>query len=271
MTGIRPILRSLLLLATAVVGAGASVGAAAQDRFTVAGPRLPPHVFQSGEGRDAASLRVLLECAGVPDPRFQVFTFPRHWAAFLVAGNVQAISTVPGDGTVVDPPPGGAVHLSDPYVSYIDGAVTLAPVQVRSLADLAGKRAVSFLGASRILPGLGGAIRSMGNYREVADQQIHSNLLFSRAVDAILADGLIVAEYNRRLAEEPKGALDFDPTQRVVFTPLFPPTPYRAVFRDRALRDRVNACLRLEPVKERLGAIHRTYADRYRDVVGDRY
>lgn len=268
MTGLRSLLLGALLLAGLASAAGNAV---AQDRFTVAVPRVPPHVFQSGEGRDTSSLRVLLECAGIRDPRFQVFTFPRHWVGFLVAGDIQAISTVPGDGGLVDPPKGGQVFFTEPYIQYVNGAITLAPLQVRSLSDLAGRRAISFVGGSAILPGLADAIRGMAAYRETGDQQVHSALLFSREVDAILADGLIVAEYNRRLAEEPKGALNFDPTQRVTFTPLFPPTPYRAAFRDRALRDRVNACLTQTPVKDRLAAIHRNYVERYRDVVGDRY
>jgi ABC-type amino acid transport substrate-binding protein len=244
--------------------------AAAQERFVVALPRLPPQTFQSGEGRDASSLRVLLECAGVRDARFRIFTFPRHWAGFLVSDDIQAISTVPGE-SVVDRPGGRPIHLSEPYVHYQNGASTLAPLQVRSLAEVAGRRAVSFQGASSILPGLRDVRASFAAYLEIGDQQQHSALLFSRAADVVLADGLIFAEYNRRLAEEPKGALPFDPTQPVVFNPIFPRTPYRAAFRNAGLRDRVNACLHQDPVRDRLAAIHREYVSRYRDVVGDRY
>lgn len=264
------IARGVLLAALALLSAALAPPARAQERFVVALPRLPPQTFQSGEGRDASSLRVLLECAGVRDARFQIFTFPRHWAGFLISDEIQAISTVAGEG-VVDRPGGRPVHLSEPYVYYQNGASTLAPLQVNALSELAGRRAVSFLGASTILPGLGGVRASLRAYQEIADQQQHSMLLFSRATDVVLADGLIFAEYNRRLAEEPKGTLAFDPTRPVVFNPIFPRTPYRAAFRDAALRDRVNACLRQDPVKERLAAIHRDYVSRYRDVVGDRY
>ncbi len=262
--------RVLLLLFLLAPAFGPPRPAAAQDRFVVALPRLPPQTFQSGEGRDASSLRVLLECAGVRDARFQIFTFPRHWAGFLVSDDIQAISTVPAE-SVIDRPGGRPIHLSEPYVHYQNGASTLAPLQIRSLAEVAGRRAVSFVGGSTILPGVRDARPGFADYKEIADQQQHSTLLFSRATDVVLADGLIFAEYNRRLAEEPRGALPFDPTQPVVFNPIFPRTPYRAAFRDAGLRDRVNACLRQDAVRDRLAVIHRDYVARYREVVGDRY
>jgi ABC-type amino acid transport substrate-binding protein len=253
---------------------GMALPAAARP-VTVLAPELPPMVSADGTGREATIIKEALAGCG-HEVRFKVVPFGRHWNDYrdsVQAGGqgavqVDAVSTVPAGVEM----PGAR---SAPYILYQNGAsvLTSSGLNVQSLADLAGKRVITFSGAPDVLPGLRAAIPSFGDFRERADQMVHSNLLFAGRVDAVLADGLIFAEYNRQLQEKAKsaGGLPFDPAQPVQFTAIFPPTAYSMVFRDESLRADFDRCLAEMKAKGRIDAIDREWVARYAATVGDRY
>ncbi|WP_247894502.1 substrate-binding periplasmic protein [Azospirillum sp. B510] len=249
---------------------------AAARPVTVLAPELPPMMTVNGTGREASIIAETLAVCG-HEARFKVVPVGRHWNDFrdsaqgggqAGAPEVDAVSTVPANMEM----PGAR---SVPYITYQNGASVLksSGLVVRSLADLAGKRVITFTGAPDVLPGLREAIPSFGDFRERADQMVHSNLLFAGRVDAVLADGLIFAEYNRQLQEKAKspGGLPFDPAQPVLFTAIFPPTPYSVVFRDESLRADFDRCFAQLKAKGRIDAIDREWVARYAATVGDRY
>lgn len=250
---------------------------AAARPVTVLAPELPPMMTADGTGREASIITETLAACG-HEVRFKVVPFGRHWNEYRDnaqapgqgqgGGQVDAVSTVPAGMEM----PGSR---SVPYILYQNGASVLAGsgLTVRSLADLAGKRVITFSGAAEVLPGLRAAIPSFGDFRERADQMVHSNLLFAGRVDAVLADGLIFAEYNRQLQEKAKsaGGVPFDPAQPVQFTAIFPPTAYSMVFRDESLRADFDRCFAELKAKGRVDAIDRDWVARYAATVGDRY
>ncbi|MBK1842772.1 transporter substrate-binding domain-containing protein [Azospirillum sp. YIM B02556] len=244
---------------------------AAARPVTVLAPEVPPMMTAGGTGREASIIAETLAACG-HEAQFKVVPFGRHWNEFRDGARgpaqLDAVATVP-EGMEM---PGSR---SVPYILYQNGASVLksSGLAVQSLADLAGKRVITFSGAPDVLPGLRAAIPSFGDFRERADQMVHSNLLFAGRVDAVLADGLIFAEYNRQLQEKAKtaGGLPFDPAQPVQFTAIFPPTLYSMVFRDESLRADFDRCFAELKAKGRIDAIDRETVARYAATVGDRY
>lgn len=236
------------------------------DQLVIVAPELPPMFHPDGTGRDALIIRETLGACG-HSVRFRIVPMGRHWGDY---------GTGAADGVAVVPPgmrlPGWE---SDVYARYQNGASVLASsgLKVGSLADLVGKRVVTFAGGTEILPGLREIADRFADLRERADQMVHSNLLFAGRVDAVLGDGLIFAEYNRQLRDRSAAGqhLPFDPAQSVVFTAIFPPSPYTMVFRNERLRDDFNRCLAVLSVTGRIDDIARAAVEPYRDTVGNRY
>jgi hypothetical protein len=163
-----------------------------------------------------------------------------------------------------------AGHDSVAYVGFQNGASVIADgrTRIEGRGDLAGKSAVTFMGGVDIL-----GLRDVPFQRitEQADQEIHSNLLFLHRVDVILADGLMVAEYSRRLRARPERPQGLDPTQPVQFRAIFPGTPYHMVFRRQAMQQRFDRCYADLDAAGRIADINRRYVERYRDTVGNQY
>lgn len=242
--------------------------AVAQAReLTILTPELPPMMTADGKGREASIVSESLARCG-HTAAFRVVPMGRHWIDFRDGGIGDAVTTVP---LGMDMPGARSV----PYILYQNGASVLkkSGLRISSLADLKGMRVISFVGAVDVLPGLREAIPQFSDFRERADQIIHSNLLFAERVDAVLADGLIFAEHNRQLMEKIKngGSLSFDPRQEVVFMAIFPPTPYALMFRDPAVRDDFNRCFGELDASGRIAKINRDAVAPYISTVGNQY
>jgi hypothetical protein len=250
---------AVLLLAFALAFAPLAA-APLRGEVTVAAALLPPHMDEQGEGRGAHIIRAIVQdCAG-ERVRFAVFPFPRQWRAYQdrhldAADTVASAVALPG-------------FASADYIALQNGATVLATAApVERVADLAGRRAVIFPHGAAIL-GLAGV--HFAQLVERADQLEHSRLLFAKKVDVVVADGLIVAEYNRRLREATR-PLPFDPAQPVRFRAIFPPSAYHMVFRDKSLQQRFDRCLHTIEQEGRIAAINRRYVERYRDTVDGQY
>lgn len=252
-------------LLPAVLCLSLSAPASAAEISIVAGD-LPPMVSADGMGHEATIVREALGLCG-HSATIDAVPFTRNWAEFK-AGRYDAVMTVP-----VGMDLGGVASV--PYVRYRNGASVLkeSGLSVTGLGDLAGRRVVAFAGARGILPGLAEAIPGFAEYREFADQLFHSNALFAGRVDAVLGDGLIFAEYNRRLVEKVDGGVGqpFDPRKPVTFTAIFPPTPYTMVFRDVGLRDDFDRCFGRLRDEGGVDAIMKAAVAPYRATVGDQY
>ena len=233
-------------------------GTALAEDLEVQMAEIPPHMDVDGEGREADIIRAVSKACGWT-VMFDVEPFTRHWRSFE-SGDGDAVGTVPIGVTL-----GGT--QTAPYVTYRNGVTMLdaAGVTPTSLEDLSGLDVVAFAGATDVLPGLLEARAGFSSYREVGDQLSHSRLLFAGRVDAILGDGMITAEYNRRLANRPITAVDAE--QPTTFSPIFEPTQFAMVFREANRASAFDACL--DQSRDAIAAINAAYVERYRDVIGE--
>jgi polar amino acid transport system substrate-binding protein len=222
-----------LLGVIVVLGVVALVGSAPRlarsDSLRIAAGEVPPHMDGFGQGREADVIRAALRRAGRADVEFHVGPFSRHWRTYARDPRLNAVATVPV-GMALEG------YATQPHIAYRNGVIyrrTQFPngLGEKPLETLAGRRVVAFADASRILPGLGEAIPRFASYAEYDDQYVHSAMLAQGAVDAVIADRLIVDAYSRELL----GGRWNDPDQRLVFDPIFCPTRYHMVFRSEAL------------------------------------
>jgi polar amino acid transport system substrate-binding protein len=190
---------------------------------------LPPHMDERGQGREADIIRTAL-----PDQTiaFHLQPFGRHWSAFLSDERFDAVTTVPD--AVNDKLKG---YRSQTYIRFQNGIGYRrdrfpGTSTELGLGDLAGRRVVAFAGAAKILPGLSGHIKDYPLYLEEKDKRVHSALLIGDEVDAVVADGAIFFEYNKRLGA--KRSID------TKFVALACATPYHMVFRSADVRDAFN-------------------------------
>jgi len=238
-------------------------GQAQADRITIVSAELPPMMTRDGEGREAAIIRTALERCG-HSVEFLVQPFTRHWGLYE-DGTGDAVTTVPTGQDM-------SGSLTQPYIQYQNGVSYLSSrgYAVDALEDLAGLKVVAFEDASKILPGLKDASERFASYRETIDQIFQSRLLFAGSVDAVIGDGMLLAEYNRSLGER-ASTLRFDPTQPVTFSRIFRPSDYVMAFRDPSHAADFNRCFAEAAADGTIDAINRSWVDRYRDVLGSAY
>ncbi len=237
----------------------------ARELSIVAGD-LPPMITENGVGHEATIIKEVMAACG-HTVKFRIVPFTRNWIEFQ-SGVYDAVSTVPAGMDL-------AGQRSVVYIRYQNGASVLASsgLKIHSLGDLAGKSVISFAGAREILPGLQAEVHNFADYHENTNQLVHSNLLFAGRVDAVLGDGLIFAEYNRRLREREKAGetLSFNSNQSVIFTAIFQPSPYVMVFKDGTLRDDFNRCFDQLANSGRVAAILKAAVEPYRATVTTQY
>lgn len=257
----RPTVVIAAMVITAVVIAAARPARA--DMVEVVAANLPPMMTESGEGREAELIRAALERCD-HDVIFRVQPFTRHWENFQ-EGVGDAVATVPPGYPI-------GAETTEPYIQFQNGVSVLASKEpsVERLSDLAGRNVIAFGDASEILPGLKEAVPGFAGYREVTDQIVQSRMLFANRTDAVIGDGMLLAEYNRSLLETP-GSLSFDPSQPVIFTKIFEPSDYVMAFRDAALADDFDRCFAEIRADGTVDAINSAWVDRYRDVLGNDY
>lgn len=240
--------------------------AAHAREISIVAPDLLPSFGGDFMGVEAQIISETLAACG-NSAKFTLAPYARHWAEYK-AGGYDAVASVPETNDLAGAP-------SIPYYHYLNGATVLAAggTTINSARDLQGKRIVTFVGATKALPGLAKVIPGLREYREYADQLAHSNLLFSRRVDVVLSDGLIMAAYNQKLRDRVAagGTLSFDPNQDVVFTPIFPIYPAIMIFRKNTDRDDFNRCFSLLQKSGRVGAIKRAAMEPFRAWLGPQY
>jgi ABC-type amino acid transport substrate-binding protein len=212
---------------------------------------LPPYVDEEGRGREADIVRSALEAAFREESRsisvqFYVQPFAHHWLNYISDQRYDAVTTVP-DGLRIDG------YESDHYINYQNGIGYKAGQFPQHLADfsfdkLAGHRVVAFAGASQIIPNVQRYYPRFALYLEEPDQSVHSRLLMENVVDAVLADGSIFFEYNRRL----NNSRDIP---GVFFAAVFCPTPYKMIFRTSEMKNRFNRGLAIIAGNGRLAEI----------------
>lgn len=197
----------------------------ATETLYIVAPLLPPNMRDDRTGREAEIIRAALEKgeARALRIRFVVQPFARHWFSYQNDPRFGAVTTVPDTLQL-------SGYRSKHYVMYRNGIGAMAESGLRDLAQLEGKRVVTFPGASQFIGDLAKLPRDyFGLLVERPDQAEHSEMLLSGQVDAVIADAMIFQHYNR----EQLGPGASLPT----FTDAFKPTCYAMVFRNADFRD----------------------------------
>lgn len=154
-------------------------------------------------------------------------------------------SAVAGFAPVVgDPPPD--VSLTDSYITYHNVAMTVVgrDIRLERPADLARWRVLAFQRASKALGAdYAAAVAAAPDYREEPTQALQARGLLYGRYDVVIGE-LRVLQYHvaQILAEGNGGVLTQPPPVQI--HAIFPPTHYRAGFRDPALVVRFNEGLR---------------------------
>lgn len=245
-----------LLLAVAETGMA--------DRLRIFAPDLPSASESGGVGRDAEIVKQVLKLCG-HDSEFVIQPFGRHIISYRQSSNGDAVMTVP----LAEKLPGASTAA---YIWYQNGAVydVNRIAEISGLSDLWGLDVVTFKDGIRLLE-LGEFESKFGSLLEVANQRIHSHLLFLSRVDAILADGLIVAEINRRVRKSEAimgGAIR---EHRFRFAPIFTPSPFKMVFRKPEMAQAFDECFDTASANQTIYEINQKYIGSFQNELGYRY
>lgn len=205
------------------------------EHLLVMAPDLPGASEKGGTGRDAEIVKQVLAWCGY-EAEFVFHPFGRHLRSYEEVDRYDAVMTVPlgaelrGSGTAA-------------YVWYQNGAFydanRVGPIQ--SVDDLAGLHVVTFRDGIELLE-LNDLAPDTASVLEIDDLRTHNKLLLLGRVDAILADGLLVAEVNRRNMESADFRSKYGNGVSLRFAPIFPPLPYKMVFREAAMAEEFDLC-----------------------------
>ncbi|GLX77250.1 hypothetical protein tinsulaeT_05900 [Thalassotalea insulae] len=129
-----------------------------------------------------------------------------------------------------------ALHLSTPYISYQNVAVSLAESQlsIEKIADLSGKHVVAFQNARKFLGDkYSETVAYLLDYREIGDQKQQIEMLFLRRAEVIILDTNIlkyfIKHHHQAIYDKP-----------ITVHYIFNQRNYVAGFRSPAIRDKFN-------------------------------
>jgi len=234
------------------------------DSIQILAPQIPSIITESGLGRDAEIVRAVLAACGY-EPEFQFMPFGRHLLAFTESVTAEAVITVPLSSTI----PGEGTNA---YIWYQMGAISLSSrnFSFEKPQDLAGKVIITFKNGKEML-GFDRLDKEQFAVQEFQNEKTHPLMLFSHRVEVVLHDGVSfgqrVFEAKRRTGEIFE--VDFD--QSVDFFPLFPPRPYKAVFKDPKVASDFERCFQTLDRKGDINRINQKWVSRHRSVIGFRY
>ena len=235
-SGVRAFFTAAALLAVTVLLCSINtVQASATEKLLIVAPDLPGASEEGGSGRDAEIVNALLELCGY-EAEFVVQPFGRHLRTYREQPRFDAAMTVPLPESLT-----GA--STSAYIWYQNGAYydRTRVEAIQSVDDLAGLHLVTFKDGIELLE-LNDLAPDAASVLEIADQRVHSKLLFLERVDAILADGQIIAEINRRLISDGEFSRSYARQADLRFAPIFPPSPYKMVFRDAYMAEEFDRC-----------------------------
>lgn len=230
-------------------------------------PNIPPHFDKNGDGRIGDVIKATLKACGY-GVSFAVVPFSRHWKDYVDNEDFDGLATAEADQRF----PG---YATKPFIHLQDGATVLKGSgleSVESVEELRDKRVVAFPNADRIL-GIELSVPKFGSFKERGNRLGQLRMLFSGRADAILADGLITANFiallrNREAAAK---ARLVDASRPIVFRRIFSAGPQRLYFRDQRIARDFDRCFRALLENGTIERITNPYVDRYREVLGDQY
>lgn len=201
-------------------------------------------------GREARILRQVFKCMG-KEIKFTAAPFGRHLIWFEKSKQFDAVATVHPLANI-------KAHKSLSHIYYRNGVTSLVTTKpIQRLEDLHGLRVISFVGATKFLKELGSHIQKFKSYQEIADQEIHSKMLYNERVDAVISDGIIFASHTKDLRRKfPKNE---NYKKQVSFNQLFEDLNFFLYFKEKSIRDSFNKCLSSDIIKKKIQNIENNY------------
>ena len=246
------LLRATLLLLCSI----ASASAAASELKIIFSQYTPPYVFEDGTGIVVDIVRTALAGSGYQIKPVYV-PIERGFKMF-------AERQVDGT-TIIQESSGLKAEYSADFMRYHNRAFALksGKVVIRSLADLGDKSVVAFQNADKYLgPEFARAVAGNKRYKEMAQQEAQTQMLLLGRIDVAVMDESIFRYYRQKLIAERK----VEPAREFVGYEVFAPTPYKAAFIDRKVRDDFDRGVAAMRKDGRYEAIYRKYVEQYFDV-----
>lgn len=243
------IMRSLFLLSFFLAHSCAS----AQDLTIIFTKYSPPYVFENDTGIVVEIVRTALEDKGY---KIKPVYVP-------IGRGFKMFSDKQVDGTtIIQENAGLQAYYSDDFMQYHNLAFALKSrnFDIRSITDLRGKSILSF---QRADVSLGEEFRKIATrnskYKEIAQQEAQVQVLLLGRTDIAVMDENIFHYYRQQLITEGKA----DKNQEFIGFKIFPPTPYKAAFKDPQIRDAFNKGIAAMRKDGRYEAIYRKYNGQY--------
>ena len=222
----------------------------AQPLSVALGLNKPPYVMDNGQsGLEVDIVRHAFAAAALP---IQLVQLPPARGLMLQrAGQLDVLLTIAESI-------GGTGHFSLPYVTYQNVAMSLSGrrLPVKQIEDLSAHSVAAFQNAAIVLgPRFSKVASKHPDYKEYPSQVTQNNLLYSGRVDVIVGDYRILKHLLTELDPH------LDASQPVTIHPIFPPSPYKAVFKDAAIRDQFNQGLKIIQANGTYDALLKKYAN----------
>ncbi len=206
------------------------------------GENKPPYTFSNPPG--GIQYDILVQIVTRMGCRPDITLVPLARAqAMLAEGSVDGILGTKGE------------FASQPFIAYQNVAVTLKRrgLSIAGIRDLGTLRVVAFQNARLFLgPEFQAMTENNPNYQEVSPQLLANQLLFSGRADVVISD-VHIFDYLLRDAEF------VDADQPVEVHGIFPPTRYRIIFRDGAIRDAFDKALKVVLSEDPYPSLARKY------------
>ena len=216
----------------------------------------PPYVFEDGTGIVVEIVRTALEASGhkVKPVYVPIERGFRMFAERQVDGT-----------TIIQEGSGLKAEYSDNFMQYHNRAFVLKSrnLAIRNVADLKDKSVVAFQNAGKYLgEDFSRTVTGNPRYKEMAQQDAQAHMLLLGRIDVAIMDESIFRYYRQKLIAERKA----DQAQEYIGYDIFPPTPYKAAFVDRKVRDDFNRGIAAMRKDGRYDAVYRKYTERYFEV-----
>jgi polar amino acid transport system substrate-binding protein len=256
----------MALLVPLLVGCFIATGAEAKNLELIA-PNIPPHFNADGRGRIGDVVREALNRCG-HSVHFTMVPFGRHWKDYTDNSSFDGLATAEADQEF----PG---YSTKAFMHLQDGASVIGDhglASITSVDQLKGKRVVAFPDADKILD-IQALVPDFKSFNMRADRFDQIRPLFAARADAILADGLITANFIRVVRERARAGLepDIEPNLPILFRKIFAAGPQRLYFHEQAISLDFDRCVQELRVNNEIERITKPYVDAYRDILGDQY
>ena len=162
--------------------------------------------------------------------------YGRHIRSYSDWGDADGVMTVPLEMDLDG-------HETSAYIWYQNGVIydENRIGEINSSADLFGREVVTFAKGKKIL-NLEEEIGDASKVYEIANQDLHPKMLLYGRVEAVLAEFTAFEVVFNKLMKEDSVSRDLARYSSLRKKPIFEPSPYKMVFRNKAVAKKFDQC-----------------------------